>query len=70
MPVNGADVRVIPHTGRITTADLSDAAADLGGMADDVMAYVCGPPKMTDEVVTNLIAEGLPASNVHIEKWW
>lgn len=37
----------------------------------NTVAYVCGPPKMTDEVVANLRSQpGMSDGRVLCEKWW
>lgn len=37
----------------------------------NTVAYVCGPPKMTDEVVANLRSQpGMSDDRVLCEKWW
>jgi hypothetical protein len=35
-----------------------------------VVAYVCGPPQMSDDVVKALLGLGLPQGSVHTERWW
>jgi len=38
---------------------------------NDTVAYICGPPSMTDEVVGALRnAEGMTDERVLCEKWW
>ena len=55
---------------RITRTDLLEALGPVPGRKDTV-AYVCGPPKMTDEFVEILSrAEGMDSRRVLCEKWW
>lgn len=55
---------------RITRADLLEALGPVAGRQETV-AYVCGPPKMTDEFVEILSrAEGMDSRRVLCEKWW
>lgn len=43
----------------------------MGGGRDGTVAYVCGPQRMTDEVVDYLRGlEGMGESRVLCEKWW
>lgn len=56
--------------GRIQLADLQQALQQLQGICPDVDAYVCGPPVMTDEVVSLLQQLGMPSSCIRTEKWW
>ncbi|QIW98227.1 hypothetical protein AMS68_003745 [Peltaster fructicola] len=60
---------------RLQEFDLSRALDGFrdGGMTDrkDTVAYVCGPPKMTDEIVATLNRqEGMSPDRVLCEKWW
>jgi NAD(P)H-flavin reductase len=53
--------------GRVSTEALADWVED----ARETMAYVCGPPAMTDEVVETLRKEvGMAEGRVLCEKWW
>jgi ferredoxin-NADP reductase len=55
---------------RVNHADLIEA---LGPVAErkGTVAYVCGPPRMTDEFVENLSrADGMDPRCVLCEKWW
>lgn len=36
----------------------------------DVLAYVCGPPQMTDDISQTLLKLGLDQGDVHTERWW
>jgi ferredoxin-NADP reductase len=56
--------------GRIDAAALAAALQDLHTKPQDVDAYVCGPPQMTDSVVEWLAQLGVPPDSVHTEKWW
>lgn len=56
--------------GRIDAADLAAALQDLQSGPQDVDAYVCGPPQMTDSVVEWLQQLGVPPGSVRTEKWW
>lgn len=49
-------------------AVLQQLRADYGHA--DVLAYVCGPPQMTDEVTTMLVDLGVQPQDVHSERWW
>lgn len=60
--------------GRVCEQHLATALKQLqsgssSGM-QDIAAYVCGPPKMTDNVVHMLFGLGLPEAAVHTERWW
>ncbi|KAF2756496.1 ferredoxin reductase-like protein [Pseudovirgaria hyperparasitica] len=55
---------------RIRLDDLIDAIGPATGRASTI-CYVCGPSKMTDDVVKYLAAqEGMDRSRVLCEKWW
>jgi ferredoxin-NADP reductase len=55
---------------RITHTDLLEALGPVPGRKDTI-AYVCGPPKMTDDFVEMLSrAEGMDSRRVLCEKWW
>jgi NAD(P)H-flavin reductase len=60
-------------TGRIAEVHLQAAMQQLqqgAARAQEVDAYVCGPPSMTDEVVGLLQKLGVPSSCIRTEKWW
>lgn len=55
---------------RMTNDDL---LASVGPIKErkDVIAYICGPPAMTDWAVGTLSGiEGMRSDNVFCEKWW
>lgn len=55
---------------RITFSDLQEALGPVAGRRN-TLAYVCGPPKMTDEFVDILSREdGMDSRRVLCEKWW
>lgn len=55
---------------RIRPADLLEALGPVDGRKT-TLAYVCGPPKLTDEFVEVLSrAEGMDSQRVLCEKWW
>ena len=55
---------------RMSSSDLLDALGPVA-MRQDTVAYVCGPPNMTDEFVKMLsTAEGMESRRVLCEKWW
>lgn len=57
--------------GRIDEAALAAALETAGGDRSKVLTYLCGPPAMTDELVSLMRTElGLPRSRVRFEKWW
>lgn len=57
-----------PHQGRITQDDLLQAlGTNDKSLLRKTTCYVCGPPQMTDEIVTLLEAQG---ARVYCEKWW
>jgi NAD(P)H-flavin reductase len=56
--------------GRVQLTHLQQALQQLQGNGPDVDAYVCGPPVMTDEVVSLLQQLGMPNSSIWTEKWW
>lgn len=57
--------------GRITVDTLREAVAQSGFCSDDTLAYVCGPPQMTDDIVAALVDEvSVPSGSVRFEKWW
>ena len=58
------------HTRRIEQADLTTAFGPVGRRSQTV-AYVCGPPAMTDQFVAEMERlEGMEPSRVMCEKWW
>ncbi|KAF8071156.1 emp24 domain-containing protein [Scenedesmus sp. PABB004] len=64
----------VPHVrGRIAAQHLGSALAALreraGPGGGDVLAFVCGPPAMSDELCAVLAAEGLPPDSVRTERW-
>jgi nitric oxide dioxygenase len=50
--------------GRMLTELLKDAPID------DAVYYICGPPSMIDDAVSQLNRKGVPLNNVKYEKWW
>ena len=46
------------------------AAAEEGRSRMDVVAFLCGPPKMSDAMEKTLLKLGLPKQNVRLERWW
>jgi NAD(P)H-flavin reductase len=43
------------------------------GNSNDTLAYICGPPTMTDEIAAAIGQEGsgvIAAERVMTEKWW
>ncbi len=55
---------------RITPTDLLEALGPVAGRKG-TLAYVCGPPKMTDDSVEILSrADGMDSRRVICEKWW
>ena len=55
---------------RITEEDLCDALGSISER-EQAVAYVCGPPVMTDWAVERLRdAEGMSSERVLCEKWW
>ena len=67
-----ADLTILPR--RINESDLRSAV--LGGDErldpQETVAYVCGPPAMTDEMealLRDILGEG-GAQRVFFEKWW
>lgn len=38
--------------------------------AQEAVIYICGPPRMTDEIEQVYLNEGFPKSHVLTEKWW
>ena len=75
-----ADLRgqgAITRDGRIgkkelgrATGRLHAAAAEEGRSRMDVVAFLCGPPKMSDAMEKTLLKLGLPKQNVRLERWW
>ncbi|KAL5340819.1 hypothetical protein BJX70DRAFT_396513 [Aspergillus crustosus] len=61
------------HSRRISQDDLREAVSGTDGnpSPSETVSYVCGPPKMTDEIV-NAITELLHGQKerVYFEKWW
>jgi ferredoxin-NADP reductase len=58
------------HRQRLSHEDLIAALGDVKNRKE-VVAYVCGPVGMTDEVVELLrSAEGMEEQRVLCEKWW
>jgi len=61
----------IGATGRIDAEAIAAALAEAAAPTQEVLAYVCGPPAMTDSLTEVLTSElGLPADRVRFEKWW
>ncbi|KAL1311169.1 hypothetical protein AAFC00_001368 [Neodothiora populina] len=59
------------HLGRITPSDLDNALGHDIQRRTKTLAYVCGPPRMTDEIVSYLASrEGMTGERVLCEKWW
>lgn len=59
------------ETGRIDAAVLLGALEEAAIPREAVLAYVCGPPAMTDELVAILHGDlGLSEDRVRFEKWW
>lgn len=55
---------------RITHTDLMEALGPVA-VRRHTVAYICGPPKMTDEFVDILTrVEGMDSRRVLCEKWW
>jgi ferredoxin-NADP reductase len=55
---------------RMSPEDLLEALGPVAGRTRTV-AYICGPPRMTDDFVELLSrAEGMEARRVLCEKWW
>ena len=55
---------------RMSEEDMEIALGPVNRRAE-VLAYVCGPPVMTDWAVANLrAAEGMKSEQVLCEKWW
>jgi NAD(P)H-flavin reductase len=55
---------------RIQHDDLRAALGPIGRRGK-TLAYVCGPPPMTEEFVDVLVgAEGMSAERILLEKWW
>ncbi|PLB55263.1 hypothetical protein P170DRAFT_432793 [Aspergillus steynii IBT 23096] len=67
---NPAELTV--HSRRISESDLQKTLTGSDGKANpnDTVYYVCGPPKMTDELVNVLGGLGSTKENVFFEKWW
>lgn len=68
---DGLEVGHVEHNyRRIGTADLLEALGKVD-CRDNTVAYVCGPPKMTDDFVCTMnSADGMDPSRVLCEKWW
>lgn len=57
--------------GRIGVQDIEEILKDAGVPNSEVLAYVCGPPGMTDEFMAALQGPlKVPAERVRSEKWW
>lgn len=41
-----------------------------GMSPSDIIAYVCGPPAMTDDVCSMLERMGVKGDGLRYEKWW
>jgi NAD(P)H-flavin reductase len=64
----GGDHGQVFSNKRVTREDLRDM---LDGDVDETVAYVCGPPDMTDDLVLFLQEEiCMPKDRVLCEKWW
>lgn len=68
---NAAGEPWLGATGRIGAGALKAAVGAGEGVPSEVLAYVCGPPAMTDELVA-VLHEGLgvPKERVRLERWW
>ena len=51
--------------GRIDSEFLQKIGAD-----KQTHFYLCGPPKMVDDIALDLSGLGIPAEQVHYDKWW
>lgn len=49
---------------------LRAAAVSEGRSGTDVVAFLCGPPKMSDAMEKTLLKLGLPKRSVRLERWW
>lgn len=49
---------------------LRAAAVSEGRSGADVVAFLCGPPKMSDAMEKTLLKLGLPKRSVRLERWW
>ena len=58
------------HNNRITHQQLKSSLGSANDRRDSVVAYVCGPPSMTDEFVNVLQTEEGMQDRVFCEKWW
>ena len=59
------------HDRRIDEADLTAALGDDTASRRETVVYVCGPPKMTDDLVAWFSHQsGMDPSRVLCEKWW
>ncbi|GFN21474.1 FAD-dependent oxidoreductase [Aspergillus tubingensis] len=60
------------HTRRINRDDLRKAVSRADGSieAEETVCYVCGPPGMTDDVVSSLEGFLGDTERVYYEKWW
>jgi NAD(P)H-flavin reductase len=57
--------------GRIAKQDLETALGEDRGVREATVAYVCGPPAMTDQFVEVLASlDGMTKERVLCEKWW
>ncbi|KAF2461405.1 hypothetical protein BDY21DRAFT_332011 [Lineolata rhizophorae] len=67
----GSGFPAATHPRRISTADVLSAVGEDADGRGEVAAYVCGPPRMTDEMVGFLKGlKGVRAEWVLCEKWW
>lgn len=64
---------------RMESADLALAIEELGGIpgkpsvhgsGGKLQVHMCGPPSMIDATEAELSALGVPADQVHFERWW
>lgn len=58
------------HNDRLTHQQLESNLGPTSGRKDSVVAYVCGPPAMTDEFVNVLQTQEGMKNRVFCEKWW
>mmetsp|Transcript_29463 Transcript_29463/g.64370 ORF Transcript_29463/g.64370 Transcript_29463/m.64370 type:complete len:343 (-) Transcript_29463:697-1725(-) len=58
--------------GRVERLHLKMAIASLEGLAcpKPATAFLCGPPKMSDEMEAHLLALGMPKERIRLERWW
>lgn len=69
-PDRGAHPEWRERWGRIDRGWLEEQVTSGGASPDSTLAFLCGPPPMTEAVAADLGQLGVPEDQVRFEKWW